>query len=76
MLMPTQNAYIRKEESCPTVMASLAINRPPLYNTLRMMIFPLSPVCERNENLRAEVEGYCTRQMILNWLTDYDEHNL
>lgn len=44
MLMPTQKAYMRKEESSPTVMCSLAINSPPLYSTDRMMMLPLSPV--------------------------------
>lgn len=45
MLRPTQKAYMRKEESSPTVMWALPISRPPLYSTDSRIRFPESPVC-------------------------------
>lgn len=46
MLNPTQKAYIRKEESSPTVMWALPISSPPLYRTESTIRFPDSPVCQ------------------------------
>lgn len=46
MLNPTQKAYIRKEESSPTVMWALPISSPPLYRTESTIRFPESPVCQ------------------------------
>ena len=46
MLNPTQKAYIRKEESSPTVMWALPISSPPLYSTESTIRFPESPVCQ------------------------------
>lgn len=49
MLIPTQKAYIRKEESSPTVMCAAPASRPPLYNTANTMRFPDRPVCETQQ---------------------------
>lgn len=47
MLSPTQKAYMRKEESSPTVMWVLPSNRPPLYRTDSTIKFPESPAYRR-----------------------------
>lgn len=49
MLIPTQKAYIRKEESSPTVMCAAPVSRPPLYNTANTMRFPDRPVCKTQQ---------------------------
>lgn len=49
MLSPTQKAYMRKEESSPTVMWALPISRPPLYRTDSTIRFPESPAYRRKK---------------------------
>lgn len=57
MLSPTQKAYMRKEESSPTVMWAPPISSPPLYSTESTIRFPESPVCEGgNTQVRWEVK--------------------
>lgn len=52
MLNPTQKAYIRKEESSPTVMWALPISNPPWYSTESTIRFPDSPVCQGRKHRR------------------------
>jgi hypothetical protein len=49
MLNPTQKAYMRKEESSPTVIWALPISRPPLYRTDSTIRFPESPAYRRKK---------------------------
>lgn len=51
MLNPTQKAYMRKEESSPTVMWALPISRPPLYRTDSTIRFPESPAYRRETKM-------------------------
>lgn len=53
MLNPTQKAYMRKEESSPTVMWALPISRPPLYRTDSTIRFPESPAYRRKKRKRS-----------------------
>lgn len=53
MLSPTQKAYIRKEESSPTVMWALPISSPPLYRTESTIRFPESPVCRTKKTQKS-----------------------
>lgn len=52
ILMPTQKVYMRNDESSPTLMCWLAIRRPPLYSTDRIMMLPLRPLWNTHTHTR------------------------